>query len=173
LYKQTTRLRRFAARDRALTGWRRPYPGAKDGSILHALTEARQAFAEGVEKVLPVRAHVADYLGPAAGKRAAPGQGLRTGVQPPSGRTGHRPLCRVFEQWSQASADTLQPFVEKYGERKEGEPERLDKALLKKRKQGGSDMLRDLHDLWLLVNESMVSLDVIEQAASQTLVVPS
>lgn len=79
----------------------------------------------------------------------------------------------MFEQWSQASADTLQPFVEKYGERKEGEPERLDKALLKKRKQGGSDMLRDLHNLWLLVNESMVSLDVIEQAASQTLVVPS
>jgi len=63
LYKQTTRLRRFAARDRALTGWRRPYPGAEDGSILHALTEARQAFAEGVEKARPVHAHVADYLG--------------------------------------------------------------------------------------------------------------
>ena len=36
---------------------------------------------------------------------------------------------------------------------------------MKKRKQGGFDMLRDLHDMWLLVNESMVSLDVIEQAA--------
>jgi hypothetical protein len=55
--------------------------------------------------------------------------------------------------------------VRKYGERKEGEPERLDKALLVQRKQGGFDMLRDLHDLWLMVNESMISLDVLEQGA--------
>jgi len=30
---------------------------------------------------------------------------------------------------------------------------------------GQCDMLRDLHDLWLLVNESMMSLNVLEQAA--------
>ena len=59
----------------------------------------------------------------------------------------------------------LKPFVARYGERKQGEPKRLDKALLVKRKQGGFDMLRDLHDLWLLVNESMISLNVLEQAA--------
>jgi hypothetical protein len=45
------------------------------------------------------------------------------------------------------------------------EPKRLDKALLVKRKQGGFDLVRDLHDLWLLVNESMMSLNVLEQAA--------
>ncbi len=59
----------------------------------------------------------------------------------------------------------LDPFVCKYGERQEGEPKRLDKALLVKRKQGGFDMLRDFHDLWLLVNESMMSLNVLEQGA--------
>ena len=59
----------------------------------------------------------------------------------------------------------LKPFISKYGERQEGEPKRLDKALLVKRKQGGFDMLRDFHDLWLLVNESMMSLIVLEQAA--------
>jgi hypothetical protein len=59
----------------------------------------------------------------------------------------------------------LTPFVSKYGERQEGEPNRLDKALLIQRKRGGFDMLRDLHDLWLLVNESMMSLNVLEQAA--------
>jgi ferredoxin-nitrate reductase len=37
--------------------------------------------------------------------------------------------------------------------------------LLVKRGQGGFDMLRDFHDLWLLVNESMMSLIVLEQAA--------
>jgi ferredoxin-nitrate reductase len=30
---------------------------------------------------------------------------------------------------------------------------------------GGFDLLRDLHDVWLLVNESMISLMVLEQAA--------
>ena len=59
----------------------------------------------------------------------------------------------------------LKPFISKYGERREGEPKRLDKALLVKRSQGGFDMLRDFHDLWLLVNESMISLIVLEQAA--------
>src|SRR3954471_4432541 len=59
----------------------------------------------------------------------------------------------------------LNPFIRKDGERREGEPKRLDKALLVKRKQGGFDMLRDLHDLWLLVNESMISLNALEQAA--------
>src|SRR5204863_2878969 len=57
------------------------------------------------------------------------------------------------------------PSVGRYGQRQEGEPKRLDKALLVKRKQGGFGMLRDLHDLWLLVNESMMSLNVLEQAA--------
>jgi len=140
-------------------------PGAEDGSILHALKEARRAFAEGVEKARPVRAHVADYLGllQESERRLVKAFEQVRSTHPDEPDIG--PLCRVFEQWSQASADALQPFVEKYGERKEGEPERLDKALLKKRQQGGFDMLRDLHDLWLLVNESMVSLDVIEQAA--------
>jgi hypothetical protein len=59
----------------------------------------------------------------------------------------------------------LAPFIAQYGQRQEGEPKRLDKAPLVKRKQGGFDMLRDLHDLWLLVNESMMSLTVLEQAA--------
>lgn len=59
----------------------------------------------------------------------------------------------------------LGPFVQHYGERKEGEPERLDKALLVKRRPNAFNLLRDLHDLWLMVSESMISLDVLEQAA--------
>jgi ferredoxin-nitrate reductase len=75
------------------------------------------------------------------------------------------PLCKLFGEWSEEAQSVLSPFIAKYGERREGEPKRLDKALLVKRKQGGFDLLRDLHDLWLLVNESMMSLNVLEQAA--------
>jgi len=140
-------------------------PKAQDGTVRHALHEAQHAFAEGVQKAKPVRAHIADYLGllqESERRLARAFDQVRT-THPDEPDIG--PLCRVLSQWSQDSGDALQPFVDKYGERKEGEPERLDKALLKQRKQGGFDLLRDLHDLWLLVNESMVSLDVIEQAA--------
>jgi ferredoxin-nitrate reductase len=74
-------------------------------------------------------------------------------------------LCSLFAAWSGEAEAMLKPFVAKYGERREGEPARLDKALLVQRSQGGFDLLRDLHDLWLLVNESMISLMVLEQAA--------
>ena len=74
-------------------------------------------------------------------------------------------LCKLFAGWSKQAESMLKPFISKYGERQEGEPKRLDKALLVKRKQGGFDMLRDFHDLWLLVNESMMSLIVLEQGA--------
>src|SRR5436190_22177552 len=59
----------------------------------------------------------------------------------------------------------LKPLIAKYGARQEGEPERLHKALLAERGQRGFEQQRDLHDLWLLVNESMMSLIVLEQAA--------
>jgi hypothetical protein len=74
-------------------------------------------------------------------------------------------LCKLFEGWSREAEGSLAPFIATYGERQEGEPKRLDKALLVQRKQGGFYMLRDFHDLWLLVNESMMSLTVLEQAA--------
>jgi ferredoxin-nitrate reductase len=53
----------------------------------------------------------------------------------------------------------------KYGERWEDEPEKLEKALLEKRSASAFNMLRDLHDMWLMANESLISLDLLEQAA--------
>jgi ferredoxin-nitrate reductase len=73
--------------------------------------------------------------------------------------------CRMFAQWADEAAASLAPFVAKYGERIEGEPERLDKALLVQRRQTGFDLLRDMHDLFLLTNESLISATVLHQAA--------
>lgn len=140
-------------------------PGVADSApqgIVHAV---KKAFEEGKQKAHPPRAHIADYLGllqESERRLVKAFDQLRT-THPDEPDIG--PLSSLFADWSRASAEALQPFVERYGERQEGEPERLDHALLKQRRQGGFDMLRDLHDLWLLVNESMVSLDVVEQAA--------
>jgi ferredoxin-nitrate reductase len=140
-------------------------PASNESGIVHALKEAKDVLVEGWDKAKPVRAHVGDYLGllQASERRLAKAFEQTRTTHPQEPDIG--PLCHVFAEWSSNSADTLDTFVEKYGERREGEPERLDKALLVQRKQGGFDMLRDLHDLWLLVNESMISLDILEQAA--------
>ncbi|MFJ1472162.1 molybdopterin oxidoreductase family protein [Massilia orientalis] len=140
-------------------------PTAQESGVIHALKEAKDVLVEGWEKAKPVRAHVADYLGllQASERRLVKAFEQTRTTHPDEPDIG--PLCHLFERWSGAAADALDPFVAQYGERREGEPERLDEALVVQRKQGGFDMLRDLHDLWLLVNESMISLDVLEQAA--------
>jgi len=64
----------------------------------------------------------------------------------------------------QGSGIDVEAIYFKVCERQKSEPKQLDRALLVKRRQGGFDMLRDFHDLWLLVSESMMSLIVLEQA---------
>jgi len=73
--------------------------------------------------------------------------------------------CRLMASWSKDAAETLAPFIARFGARREGEPGRLVKALLVPRKEVGFDLLRDLHDVFLLVNESLISVTVLHQAA--------
>jgi anaerobic selenocysteine-containing dehydrogenase len=138
-------------------------------SIAHLAEQAgelAQDVIAGVEKtVKPERAHLADYIGllDESEKRLVKGfeQVRKTHPDEPDVDA----LCKLFARWSKEAESMLKPFISQYGERQEGEPKRLDKALLVKRSQGGFAMLRDFHDLWLLVNESMMSLIVLEQAA--------
>lgn len=76
------------------------------------------------------------------------------------------PECTLFIQWSREAIALLEPFTEKYGQGNAEEAARLDQLFDFGRKGKGSfALLRDLHDLWLLVNESMISLIALSQAA--------
>jgi hypothetical protein len=92
------------------------------------------------------RAHIADYIGllDAAEQRLGKGFDRVRATHPDEPDIG--PHCILFAEWSRAASANLQRFVEKYGERRHGEPERLDEALLKQRKATAFDLLRDLHD---------------------------
>jgi formylmethanofuran dehydrogenase subunit D len=126
---------------------------------------ARAAIAQAKQTLMPKRSHLADYIGllDESEKRLVKAFEQVRKTHPDEPDVGS--LCSSFAAWSSEAEGMLKPFVAKYGERRQGEPERLDKALLVQRSQGGFDLLRDLHDLWLLVNESMMSLMVLEQAA--------
>jgi len=59
----------------------------------------------------------------------------------------------------------VRPYVNRHGERREGEPEALDQALLVERSQSAFGLLRDLQDLWLMANENTISVAVLLQGA--------
>jgi anaerobic selenocysteine-containing dehydrogenase len=146
------------------------HPEEPAPSSIRRMAEQAGGLVSGVvagvqEKLKPRRVHIGDYVGllDESEKRLVKAFGQVRSTHPDEPDIG--PICTLFKEWCAEAESTLKPFIVKYGERREGEPKRLDKALLVKRKQGGFDLLRDLHDLWLLVNESMMSLNVLEQAA--------
>lgn len=128
------------------------------GTVAH---EAMQYAKRGG----PARAHIADYIGLL---HASETRLVRAFEQVRSNHAGVPDIyaeCTLFAEWSRAGAQNLEGFIAKYGERQEGEPERLDEALIRKRNSTGFNLVRDLHDLWLLANESLISIRVLQQAA--------
>jgi hypothetical protein len=62
-------------------------------------------------------------------------------------------------------ADRLQPFLERYGEDAPLEPDRLYSELFSGTREGPIGLLRDLHDLYIMVAEVDMSWTVVAQAA--------
>jgi ferredoxin-nitrate reductase len=75
------------------------------------------------------------------------------------------PQSTLFAAWSRENAAAVRRYADKYGERREGEPEALDRALLSRRPQTAFGLLRDLQDLWMMVNESTISVAALLQGA--------
>jgi hypothetical protein len=82
---------------------------------------------------------------------------------------GHEPdvhvLCLRFAEQGTRRADALAPFVDRYGEDKPAEPERLHSDLFTGTRSGGLGLLRDLHDLYLMATECEVTWTLVGQAA--------
>jgi hypothetical protein len=129
-------------------------------SMAH-LAEQASELAEGVvatmtKRIKPERAHLADYISLLDESEKRLVKGFEQVRKTHRDESDVDALCKLFARWSKEAESMLKSFISKYGARHEGEPKRLDKALLVKRTQRGFDMLRDFHDLWLLVNESMI-----------------
>jgi hypothetical protein len=74
--------------------------------------------------------------------------------------------CKLLASWSEELITLIAPFIKKYGEEKNKEPDRLMSALFKGPRKGGLSLLRDLHDLWLMTNEAELCSILLRQAAS-------
>jgi hypothetical protein len=73
--------------------------------------------------------------------------------------------CNTLAEQCEAHSEKLQPFVERYGEEKPEEPERLYHDLFDETRSGGLGLLRDLHDLYLMAHACNISWTMIGQAA--------
>ncbi|HEU5149332.1 MAG TPA: hypothetical protein VFU19_02475 [Iamia sp.] len=71
---------------------------------------------------------------------------------------------RLAEQCAD-HADRLEPFVDRYGEEADDEPDRLHSELFQGTRTGPIALLRDLQDLYLMAAECDISWTLVGQAA--------
>ncbi|MEU4743959.1 hypothetical protein AB0G02_26315 [Actinosynnema sp. NPDC023658] len=73
--------------------------------------------------------------------------------------------CRVLAARVDRQAEALAPVVERYGEHRENEPERLHATGLQSTRGGPVGLLRDLQDLYTLASLTDITWTVVGQAA--------
>ena len=73
--------------------------------------------------------------------------------------------CAYLAGLADGQADALRPFIDRYGEEPEDEPERLHSELFKGTREGPLALLRDLQDLFLMANECDIVWTLVGQAA--------
>lgn len=74
--------------------------------------------------------------------------------------------CMLLSSWSQTLANDFEAIVNRYKKESDKEPDRLAQTLLKKTRKGAMALLRDLHDLYLIVSEVQVCCVILKQGAS-------
>ena len=74
--------------------------------------------------------------------------------------------CTLLSSWSKKLADELEPVAKRYKKESDKEPDRLTKTLLKKARKGSMALLRDLHDLYLIVSEVLVCCTILKQGGT-------
>ena len=74
-------------------------------------------------------------------------------------------VCNTLARQCDAHAEKLKPFVDRYGEQRDEEPERLYYDLFDETRNGSFGLLRDLQDLYVMANFSDITWTMVGQAA--------
>ncbi|WP_158828520.1 molybdopterin oxidoreductase [Mucilaginibacter lacusdianchii] len=86
-----------------------------------------------------------------------------------AGKHGDEPdvyqTCQLLASWSQNHLNELKPWVEKYPARPDTTADKLERMMFDNEQKGSFALLRDLHDLWILVTEIDICWTVLLQAA--------
>jgi len=74
-------------------------------------------------------------------------------------------MCNKLATWSNELLEELRSAIEKYGEEKNSEADRLLHAFFDRKRKGSLSLLQDLQDLWLMAKEANISAVILGQAA--------
>ncbi|QMU30615.1 molybdopterin oxidoreductase [Adhaeribacter radiodurans] len=110
--------------------------------------------------------HIGNYLGLVHQSEKELAEAFRQVAKEHGDEVDVYQTCQLLASWSDAHIDALLPFVQKYSEEKSKEPERLKKTIFEKTRTGSLALLRDLHDLYLLVCEVDLCWIILKQAAT-------
>jgi hypothetical protein len=109
--------------------------------------------------------HLSSYLGLLETGCATLAQSYRQVAEGHADEADVRQICEQFASQCDHQEEQLQPFTVRYGSHPSGEPERLHADGLSETRSGGLGLLRDLHDLYLLVSYLDMAWMLVGQAA--------
>lgn len=109
--------------------------------------------------------HLANYLGYLRRAELNLAEGLRKVGEAHAADADIFHTCKTLARQCDAHAEKLGPFVDRYGEERPTEPDRLYHELFDETRSGGLGLLRDLHDLYLMANACDIAWTVVGQAA--------
>jgi hypothetical protein len=109
--------------------------------------------------------HLANYLGYLHQSEQNLVAGFRTIGEGHAAEADVFHTCNTLAGQCEAHVETLEPFLERYGQEKPTEPDRLYHEFLDGTREGGIGLIRDLHDLYLMANACDIAWTMIGQAA--------
>lgn len=109
--------------------------------------------------------HLANYLGYLRRAEANLADGFRTIGEGHIEEVDIYHMSQTLAAQCEGHVERLASFVERYGEERPTEPDRLHHELFIERRAGGLGLLRDLHDLYVMANACDIAWTMIGQAA--------
>ncbi len=109
--------------------------------------------------------HLANYLGYLRQTEASLAEGYRKVGEAHAQEADVYYLTHTLAKQCEAHAEKIKPFVDRYGEEKPEEPERLYHEFFEQTRSGSLGLLRDMQDLYLMASACDITWTMIGQAA--------
>ncbi len=109
--------------------------------------------------------HLANYLGMMHRAEFDLANGFRVVAEGHAEEPDVYHTCQTLAEQCEEHVEKLEPFVERYGEEKPEEPDRLYHELFDEVRQGSLGLLRDLQDLYVMAQFCDITWTMIGQAA--------
>lgn len=146
-------------------------PQAAGRGLSDIATDAKEIVVEmkdalvGPGEDTETKKHVAEYLGLLQDAEHEIADAFRLVADHHGDEPDIFEICQKFAHTATVHAQAIERFTSIYGQASDHEASRVRKSLFKGPRSGGFGLVRDLHDLFLLVTEAHLAWMVLLQAA--------